>query len=110
MDVDGPHVELATVPVGGSVRFTAVVVNTGDTPARLAIDYVVHHLKAEGGHTGKTFKLTTRTLAPKERAEITREHSFRPISTRRYYPGQHAISLRINGVDSAPAGFELAAD
>ncbi|MGA5000908.1 DNA alkylation repair protein [Streptomyces arboris] len=110
LDVDGPHVERATVPVDGSVRFTAAVVNTGDTPARLAIDYVIHRLKADGGHTGRTFKLTTRTLAPGERAEITREHSFRPISTRRHHPGRHAVSLRINGVDSGRAGFELTAD
>lgn len=108
VEVDGPHLDRNTVPFGGSVRFTASIRNTGDTQARLAIDYIVHHRKANGGQTGKTFKLTTRTLAPGERIHVAREHSFRPITTRRYHPGPHAISLQINGVESARADFELA--
>ncbi|MFJ5998913.1 DNA alkylation repair protein [Streptomyces sp. NPDC092370] len=107
LEVDGPHLDHRTVPFGGSVRFTASIHNTGDTQARLTIDYIVYHRKADGGRTGKTFKLTTRTLAPGERVQVGREHSFRPITTRRYHPGRHAISLQINGVESARADFEL---
>ncbi|MFF2189394.1 DNA alkylation repair protein [Streptomyces sp. NPDC058155] len=108
LDVDGPRLDRDVVPFGGSVRFTASIRNAGDSPARLAIDYIVHHRKANGGRTGKTFKLTTRTLAPGERIEVTREHSFRPITTRRYHAGRHAISVQINGVESDRAEFELA--
>ncbi|WP_433796864.1 hypothetical protein [Actinoplanes sp. CA-252034] len=110
LEVDGPHLDRTTVPFGGGIRFTAAIRNTGADPARLTIDYVVHHRKANGGQTGKTFKLTTRTLAPGERIEVVREHSFRPITTRRYHPGGHAISLQINGVESPRADFELGAD
>ncbi|GGM87199.1 hypothetical protein GCM10011609_24730 [Lentzea pudingi] len=107
VEVDGPHLEQDVVPFGGSVRFTASIHNAGDTEAALAIDYVVHHRKANGGQTGKTFKLTTRTLAPGERMQVTREHSFRPITTRRYHPGGHAISLQVNGVETDRREFEL---
>ncbi|MFE9725839.1 hypothetical protein ACFYQ5_20130 [Streptomyces sp. NPDC005794] len=69
----------------------------------------MHRRKANGGRTGKTYALTTRTLAPDEQIQVTREHSFRPITTRRYHPGLHAISLQINGVESDRADFELAA-
>lgn len=109
VEVDGPHLEQDVVPFGGSVRFTASIHNAGDTEAALAIDYVVHHRKANGGQTGKTFKLTTRTLAPGERIEVAREHSFRPITTRRYHPGGHAISLQVNGVETDRSEFELGA-
>ncbi|MEU6025763.1 DNA alkylation repair protein [Streptomyces tauricus] len=109
LEVEGPRLDHAVVPFGGTVRFTASIRNTGDVQARLTIDYVVHHRKANGGQTGKTFKLTTRTLAPDERIDIAREHSFRPITTRRYHPGPHAVSLQINGVATARADFELAA-
>ncbi|GAA2313977.1 hypothetical protein GCM10010431_38020 [Streptomyces kunmingensis] len=64
LEVEGPLLDRESVPIGGSVRLTASIRNTGDRPARLAIDYIVHHRKADGGRTGKTFKLTTRTLAP----------------------------------------------
>ena len=30
-------------------------------------------------------------------ATIERTHSFRPISTRRYYPGEHALEIQVNG-------------
>jgi 3-methyladenine DNA glycosylase AlkC len=107
VEVDGPHLDRTTVPAGGSVRFTAAIRNTGSDQARLTIDYIVHHRKANGGQTGKTFKLTTRVLAPGEQITVVREHSFRPITTRRYHPGMHAISLQINGTESARADFEL---
>ncbi|WP_329455175.1 DNA alkylation repair protein [Streptomyces sp. NBC_01497] len=109
LEVDGPRLERDTVVIGGSVRFSASIRNTGDQPARLAIDYIVHHRKANGGRTGKTFKLTTRTLGPDEVIQVTREHSFRLLTTRRYHPGRHAISLQINGRESDRADFDLAA-
>ena len=107
VDVDGPVVEHAAVPFGGNVRFSATIRNDGEQPARLAIDYAVHHRKAHGGQTPKVFKLTTRTLDPGERVTLTKEHSLRPITTRRYYPGPHAIDIRVNGIASSRAEFEL---
>ncbi|KOV73773.1 DNA alkylation repair protein [Streptomyces sp. AS58] len=107
VDVDGPVLDRTRVPFGGSVRFTATVRNTGADEARLSIDYVVHHHKANGSQTAKTFKLTTRTLAPGESVHLSREHSFRPITTRRYHPGPHAIALQVNGVATSPAPFDL---
>ena len=110
VSVDGPVVHRATVPFGGSISFQVTVANDGDQPARLAIDYAVHHRKAHGGQTAKVFKLTTRTLAPGEHLTLTKEHSLRPISTRRYYPGPHAIDIRVNGIASTRAEFELLPD
>ncbi|WP_327146015.1 DNA alkylation repair protein [Nocardia sp. NBC_01327] len=110
VEIDGPLLDRTTVPPGGSIRFTATIRNTGTDPARLSIDYVIHHRKANGGQTGKTFKLATCTLAPGEAHTIDREHSFRPITTRRYYPGAHAIELRINGIASDRVTFDLEAE
>lgn len=107
VDVDGPHILDNEVPWGGSVRFRAVFRNVGAEGARLAIDYVVHHRKASGKSSAKTFKLATRTLAAGEELELDRTHSFRQITTRRYYPGAHAIVLQVNGVRTGAASFEL---
>lgn len=106
-EVDGFAVDSSTVPFGGSVRFVATVRNIGAEQAKLAIDYVVHHQKANGSQTTKTFKLLTKELAPGEHVLLAREHSFRTITTRRYYPGAHAISLQVNGVQTAALPFEL---
>ncbi|SHN33875.1 DNA alkylation repair protein [Cryptosporangium aurantiacum] len=107
LDVVGPTLAEVEIPFGGSVRFTATVTNTASAPAVIAVDYIVHHRKANGRLAGKTFKLTTATLAPGERRQISREHSFRPITTRRYYPGVHAIELQLNGVAAGRSEFTL---
>jgi 3-methyladenine DNA glycosylase AlkC len=110
VDVTGPLLVSDTVVIGDALAFTASVRNLEPEPARLAIDYVVHHRKANGGSTTKTFKLTTRVIPPGETYELAREHSFRVITTRRYHPGPHALELQINGVRSGRADFDLLAD
>lgn len=108
--IDGPRIDVATVPFGGSVTFAATIANDGVEPAQLAIDYAVHHRKANGGQAPKVFKLATRTLAPGEQVTVSKTHSLRPITTRRYYPGTHAIELRVNGIASSRTDFELLSD
>jgi hypothetical protein len=38
---------------------------------------------------------------------VTRTHSFREITTRRYYPGAHSVTVQANGVVSTPVDFVL---
>jgi hypothetical protein len=73
----------------------------------LAIDYIVHHLKANGSQTAKVFKLATRTIGPGESITLHRRHSFKLITTRAYYPGEHALELQVNGTPSGRTSFEL---
>ncbi|MFG1928184.1 DNA alkylation repair protein [Cryptosporangium sp. NPDC048952] len=109
LDVVGPTLAAVEIPYGGAVHFTATVTNRADEAAVVAVDYIVHHRKADGRLTGKTFKLTTAKLAPGEQQEISRSHSFREITTRRYHPGQHAIELQLNGVVAGRTEFVLGA-
>ena len=46
--VDGLSLDVASVPVGGTLAFTATIRNSGAEPARLVVDYVVHHRKEIG--------------------------------------------------------------
>ncbi|WBQ07387.1 DNA alkylation repair protein [Kribbella sp. CA-293567] len=105
--VEGPLLAVPAVAVGESLSFEFTAHNQGPESLLLAIDYVVHHVKANGTLTPKVFKLTTRTLAPGESATITKLHSFKPISTRRYYPGEHALELQINGRPFGRSTFTL---
>nr|BFF17505.1 hypothetical protein GCM10025730_10260 [Promicromonospora thailandica] len=68
---------------------------------------MVHHRKANGTQTPKTFKLTTVTLEPGQSTEVRRAHSFREITTRRYHPGAHAVALQVNGVLTEAVAFEV---
>ena len=91
------RVEPEAVAVGSKVLFSFDIESLSDQPQRLMIDYVVHHMRANGSMTPKVFKLSKKTLQPGEVLRVERRHSFAPVTTRRYYAGQHAIEPKING-------------
>ncbi len=107
VEIEGPVLTEKHVPWGAEVGFTAVIRNTASESARLAVDYVVHHRRANGALSTKVFKLATADLAPGAELTVDRRHSFRAITTRRYYPGEHALALQVNGVATPPVTFEL---
>ncbi|MGW2958757.1 DNA alkylation repair protein [Streptomyces sp. NPDC001220] len=107
LKVVGPLLDESEVPLGGNLVFTARITNVSGKAVSLAVDYVVHHLKANGKLAPKVFKLAKRELAPGESADVTRSHSFRPITTRVYYPGAHAVQLQVNGHRFDLAEFRL---
>ncbi|MEN8649608.1 DNA alkylation repair protein [Streptomyces sp. 21So2-11] len=109
LDISGPTLAEDVVPYGGTLHFTANVTNTAAQPVQLAIDYVVHHLRANGQQSTKTFKLATKSLGADETLDISRAHSFREVTTRRYYPGEHAVELQINGTRHGHVTFDLQA-
>lgn len=71
------------------------------------LDYLVHFRKANGSLAPKVFKWTKLTVEPGETVSLTRDHAIRPITTRVYYGGTQAVSLRINGKDFGFSEFEL---
>lgn len=95
------------VEVGGAVEFGAVVENLGADSAPLVIDYVLFFPGARGEERSKVFKIAQRTLAPGERTQVRASHSFRPITTRRYYSGRYGVALQVNGVPHPRTDFEL---
>lgn len=62
---------------------------------RLMVDYIVHHMKANGKLAPKVFKLAKKTISGTE--TMSKSHSIKAISTRKYYPGKHLLQIQING-------------
>jgi 3-methyladenine DNA glycosylase AlkC len=90
-------VEPETIHIGDELVLTFDVESLSDKPQNLMIDYVVHLVRTRGKRTPKVFKLSKKTIQPGETLSIRKKHSFRPVTTRKYYPGQHAIEPKING-------------
>jgi hypothetical protein len=90
---------------GGTVEFAAEIANTGAAPAVVAIDYSIGFLRANGSVSPKTFKLGSRQIAPGESIVVSKTHSFRPITTKVYYPGSHFVTVQANGVLSPRSEF-----
>jgi len=96
--------------MGEDLVFTIDIHSTADVPQRLMIDYVVHHMKANGKLAPKVFKLAKKQLRPREMLSLSKRHAFRPLSTRVYHPGRHALELQINGQRWGWQEFELVID
>jgi len=73
----------------------------------LLIDYAVHHVKARGHSAPKVFKGWNVELPARGKLDLTKHHSMRPVTTRRYHAGRHEVDLRINGAICASAFFDL---
>lgn len=100
-----PRLTSPVLEWGGTVEFTAEITNSGAAPAVVAVDYSVGFLRANGSISPKTFKLGSRQVAPGETVTVSKTHSFRPITTRVYYPGAHFLTVQANGVLSPRAEF-----
>ncbi len=100
-------VEPDVIAIGDKITFSFEIESTGEATQNLMIDYVVHLVRAKGKRTPKVFKLTRKTIAPGERLQITKRHSFQPVTTRKYYPGQHAVEIQINGKSFGRREFTL---
>lgn len=108
--VDGPNIKTPKVRYGGAVSFDVELRSSGKRAQDLVIDYLVHFKKANGTRAPKVFKWTKVKLEPGETLSLSRDHAIRPITTRVYYGGTQAVSLRINGKDFGYAEFELVMD
>lgn len=104
-----PRISADVVAWEGTLEITAEVANHGETDATVAIDYSIGFQRANGSVSPKTFKLGTRRIPSGGSAVISKTHSFRPITTRTYYPGAHFVTVQANGILSAPAHFVVKA-
>jgi len=95
------------VHIGDAVQLTLELKSTARSKQRLAVDYAVHHVKANGSTSAKVFKGWQLELAPGETRTLAKKHSLKIITTRRYYPGKHRITVQVNGRDVAEAEFSL---
>ncbi|MCL6709925.1 DNA alkylation repair protein [Pseudomonas sp. R2.Fl] len=91
----------------GELAFDVTLVNSGEGPRTVMLDYVVHHRKKDGSQTPKVFKGRSLALPAGETLTVAKRHAFRPITTRVYYPGRHRLEIMLNGRSVAEAGFDL---
>jgi 3-methyladenine DNA glycosylase AlkC len=111
---ENPNLKLSLLKVapkdlkmGESIEFSFTLQSASTKPQNVVIDYVIHHMKANGRTSRKVFKMRTLEIGPGETVELTKKHAVKPITTRTYYPGEHAVEILINGKTFGQAVFTL---
>jgi 3-methyladenine DNA glycosylase AlkC len=97
----------ARVALGDKVQLTLALSSSAKKAQTLVVDYAVHHVKADGSTSPKVFKGWSLNLAPGASVTLQKAHAMRPITTRRYHPGRHAVTVQVNGREVAAGHFTL---
>ncbi len=95
--VENLRVRDRVVPVGAALEFAFEIVSTSESSQTLMVDYIIHYKKANGWLAPKVFKLKKVMLAAGDHMTLRARRSFKPINTRKFYPGEHRLELQING-------------
>ncbi|MCX7789192.1 MAG: DNA alkylation repair protein [Chloroflexaceae bacterium] len=96
------------VAVGDTVTLSVTLRSIASTAQLLVVDYVLRMPGARGATRAKVFKLRSEWLAPGATLRLQKRHSFAPVGVRPVYPGPHAISIQVNGVELGVVAFEVA--
>jgi len=95
------------VKEGDRVAFSFSIKNTSKKAQFLRMEYALYFLLSNGSHSKKVFKISERKINPNESFHIKRDHSFKLITTRKYYKGRHFVAPIINGEEKEKLRFEI---
>ncbi len=100
---NNPKIELKSftlknkkITLGQSLEMKLELSSTSSGEENLLIDYIIYHVKANQQLKPKVFKWSKKRLKGGE-ITIFKKHSFKKISTRKYYSGVHEVHIQING-------------
>jgi hypothetical protein len=95
-----------SVQIGNKLAFSFFLTTPKSKLGLLRIEYAIYFLRLNGQQSRKVFKISESDFSIKTK-EINKYHSFKIISTRKYYSGIHGLSIIINGKELAKNNFEL---
>ncbi len=106
ISVENLRLDKGALSIGEDLQFTFELrVNTKET-GRVRLELGVYYVKAKGGLSRKIFQIKEDSFDPGSYL-ISRKRSFADQSTRKHYPGEHQISIIVNGLEMRKASFEL---
>lgn len=101
------EIEPNVVSIGESTTLSWGLTIAEQTEKRVRIEYAVDYVKANGKQSRKKFLLVDHHFAKSETIKRTRSLHWADLSTRKHYPGEHRISLIVNGVCFAETSIDL---
>jgi len=95
---------------GDKFNFEFTLKNNRPDSKKLMVDYIIGYQKKTGTISDKVFKLKKLELAGNKSFTISKKQSFKAITTRIYYPGEHTLAIQVNGRILGKVSFELMAE
>ncbi|MCI2253619.1 DNA alkylation repair protein [Domibacillus sp. PGB-M46] len=97
--------EKRTVVIGEALHFSVELHAALDTKVR--VEYAIDYMKKNGRPSRKVFQLSDTHLAAGQSKVIVRTQSFRDMTTRKHYAGEHTLVILVNGVSKESIAFQV---
>lgn len=105
--IENFQISIPEVKIGHSLEFSFNLLNNNKNKIKIRLEYGVYYQKANGTLTKKVHKISEKEYAGNSMTEITRKHSFRVVTTRKFHLGLHQVAVIINGNEFEKHDFEL---
>ena len=104
--VENFKIENEQVKIGDHLKYSFSLKVEGKNEVKLRLEYAIDYLKANNSHSRKVFKITENFYKPGS-YEFIKKHSFKEMTTRKHYAGEHKISIIVNGEDKVNMSFDV---
>ncbi|KAA3602810.1 MAG: DNA alkylation repair protein [Calditrichaeota bacterium] len=94
--------------IGEEFNFSFEIQIPKDSSLKLRIEYAIHFCKANGSLSKKVFSISENTFS-KPQTDFSKKHSFKDLTTRKHYSGEHFLEIIVNGVTKQKFTFLLEA-
>jgi len=92
--------------IGETMAFSFVLKNEETEKCKVRLEYGMDFMKSNGKQSRKIFQIIEKVY-PSGENQVKRKHSFKNLSTRKHFPGEHQISIVVNGQIKASATIQL---
>ncbi len=96
---------LSLVNEGNDQKMNPSVPNFALGSRKMRIEYALDFVKLGGKVSRKIFKITENTYREDKPILFSKKHSFKDLSTRRHNPGEHKLTIIINGKEMDGLSF-----
>ncbi|PYF71580.1 DNA alkylation repair protein [Pedobacter nutrimenti] len=95
------------VAIGKHLEFSFHVKNTSKKAQIIRLEYALYYKRLNGQPSKKVFKISEKSYLANEGVLVKRKQSFKIITTRKFYPGPHQLSVIVNGSEKELKTFVL---
>jgi len=86
-----------SIEIGEFIHFEFDLTNRSKLQRNIRVEYRIDYVKANGSYSGKIFQISEFILKPESNRHFKRKQWFKELTTRKHYPGNHKITLIVNG-------------
>ena len=107
VNIENFQISTSEVKVGNSLEFSFNLLNNSHKKTKIRLEYGLYYQKANGTLSKKVCKISEKDYAANSTTRITRKHSFKVVTTRKFHSGLHQVAVIINGNEFEKHDFEL---